>query len=125
MCPGCRRHLTIPSVLYLGLILKLSGCTRTLSSNPYSNHTDRDVVDNKVSIPLNKSVILHLIIPFYCFIVLIPFSIKKLKELIPRQMFEISIQAAIGTKVISKAVVKALRKNMMPLHHHRLGNRLL
>ena len=37
----------------------------------------------------------------------------KLKDLIPHQMFEIDIQAAIGTKVISKSVVKALRKNVL------------
>jgi GTP-binding protein LepA len=38
---------------------------------------------------------------------------QKMRELIPRQMFEVAIQAAIGGRIVARESVKAMRKNVL------------
>jgi GTP-binding protein LepA len=108
-------HFEMPlSEIIFDFYDKLKSVSRGYASldYEYSNYRESDLV--KLDILLNGepvdalSSIVHRSKAYdwgrrYC---------RKLKDLIPKQMFEVVIQAAIGNKVIARDVVKAMRKNV-------------
>ena len=93
---------------------KLKSCSRGYASMDYeigewqaSNLVKLDILVNGDSVDA-LSVICHKDQAFYKGNALT----KKLKEFIPRQMYEVAIQAAIGNKIIARSTVRAMRKDV-------------
>ncbi len=93
---------------------KIKSLTRGYASMDYEFIGYRETGIVKIDILFNKN-------PMEAFSVLVHKEkaeakarqiVRKLKELIPRQMFEVSIQAAIGSKIIAAVKVSAMRKNV-------------
>jgi len=103
------------SEMVIDYYAQLKSVSRGYASLDYYFHEYREGDLVKVDILLNKekvdalSIIVHRNQSFYRGQKLV----SRLKKHIPRQMFEVPIQAAIGSKVISRANVKALRKDVL------------
>ena len=109
-------HYRLPlSELIVGFYNQLKSRTRGYASLDYTfdDHWPGDLV--KMDILVNKepvdalSVIVHQDQAYEKGDALV----KKMKELIPRQLFPVPIQAAIGKRAIARETVKALRKNVL------------
>ncbi len=108
-------HYRIPlSELIVDFFDRLKSCSRGYASMDYefADYEEENLV--RIDILINGSpvdafsAIVHKDNSYYYGQSLT----SKLKELIPRQMFEVAIQAAIGTKVIARTTVKAFRKDV-------------
>jgi GTP-binding protein LepA len=78
----------------------------------YTGHRESDVVRLDIAINGDPVDALSMIVHHESAFTMGREMASKLKEVIPRQMYEVAIQAVIGSKVISRTNVKALRKNV-------------
>lgn len=93
---------------------KLKSCTRGYASFDWSmeGYQEGDLVKLAILINSNAVDALSMIVPREQAEFKGRALCKKLKELIPRQMFQIAIQAAIGGKIVARETISALRKDV-------------
>ncbi|MAX11736.1 MAG: elongation factor 4 [Chloroflexi bacterium] len=102
------------SEMIVDLYDKVKSYSQGFASMNYSPIGYREANIVRLDILVNKEVIdaLSLILPSNRAVEKGKKYVTKLKELIPRQLFDVPIQAAIGSKIISRETIKALRKNV-------------
>ncbi len=108
-------HYRIPlSEMVIDFFDKLKSCTRGYGSMDYelAGYEQQDLI--RLDVKINGSLIdaFSAIVHREKSYAYGQYITSRLKELIPRQMTEVAIQAAIGSRVIARTTVKALRKNV-------------